>query len=252
MMKYLKLYENFKTIEEDRVQIRPGRNKEAHFGKVQNIIIKFDGKDITSEDGVVGLGKMNIVIKNNEIIVGDIFIPEKYRNQGIATVVYQKIADYFGLPVVNSKTKGFEQTMEGGYIWKNREKFEPRNQIRLYRIENPNIPYDESREGRVSNKDLIGQFFTDNINDVSNYIRKNQKVDGSRLVYVDIPQDDLETYHVSKNPKAPSDVESNNWLVPNMIKRNYVDLDILPKITGNINSLNLAKQELEKIINNLA
>lgn len=251
MMKYLKLYENFKTIEEDRVQIRLGRNKGAHFGKVQNIIIKFDGKDITSEDGVVGLGKMNIVIKNNEIMVGDIFIPEKYRNQGIATVVYQKISDHFGLPVVNSKTKGFEQTMEGGYIWKNREKFEPRNQIRLYRIENPNIPYDESREGRVSNKDLIGQFFTDNITDVSNYIRKNQKVDGIRLVYVDITQDDLETYHVSKNSKAPSDVESNNWLVPNMIKRNYVDLDILPKITGNINSLNLAVQELEKIINNL-
>jgi hypothetical protein len=125
------------------------------------------------------------------------------------------------------------------------------SKIRLYRIENPNIPYDESREGIVSNKDLIGQFFTDNINDVSTYIRKNQKVDGIRLLYVDIPQDDLETYHVSKNSKAPSDVESNNWLIPNTIKRNYVDLNILPKITGNINSLNLAKQELEKIINNL-
>ena len=125
------------------------------------------------------------------------------------------------------------------------------SKIRLYRIENPNIPYDaKSREGIVSNKNLIGQFFTDNINDVSTYIRKNQKVDGIRLVYVDISQDDLETYHVSKNPKAPSDVESNNWLIPNTIKRNYVDLGDLPKVTGNLNSLNLAKQELEKIIKN--
>lgn len=252
MMKYLKLYENFKTIEEDRVQIRPGRNTHNHFGKIQNIIIMLDGQDITSENGVGGLGQMNIVINDGEIYIGDIVIPEKYRSQGIATIVYQKIADYFGLPVVNSKTKGRNQLDQGGEIWKNREKFEPRNQIRLYRIENPNIPYDESREGIVSNKDLIGQFFTDNITYVSGYIRKNQKVDGIRLVYVDMPQDDLETYHVSKNPKAPSDVESNNWLVPNMIKRNYVDLDILPKITGNINSLNLAKQELEKIINNLS
>ena len=139
------------------------------------------------------------------------------------------------------KVKNFKQFVNENY----------NSKIRLYRIENPNIPYDESREGIVSNKDLIGQFFTDNINDVSTYIRKNQKVDGIRLVYVDIPQDDLETYHVSKNPKAPSDVESNNWLIPNTIKRNYVDLSVLPKITGNINSLNLAKQELEKIINKL-
>lgn len=114
-------------IEEDRVQIRLGRSADRHFGKVQNIIIKVDDDDITSQDDVPGLGKMNIVIKDDEIIVGDIFIPEKYRRQGIATVVYQKISDYFGLPIVNSKTKGFNQTMEGGYIWKDREKFEPRN-----------------------------------------------------------------------------------------------------------------------------
>jgi predicted GNAT family acetyltransferase len=95
--------------------------------KVQNIIIMVDDQDITSEDDVPGLGKMNIVIKDNEIIVGDIFIPEKYRKQGIATIVYQKISDYFNLPIVSSKTKGFNQTIEGGHIWKKRERFEPKN-----------------------------------------------------------------------------------------------------------------------------
>ena len=84
-----------KEIEEDKIQIRLGRSAERHFGKVQNIIIMVDDQDITSEDDVHGLGKMNIVIKDNEIIVGDIFIPEKYRKQGIATIVYQKISDYF-------------------------------------------------------------------------------------------------------------------------------------------------------------
>ena len=116
-----------REIEEDRIQIRLGRSAERHFGTVQNIIIQVDNEDITGQDGEPGLGKMNIVIKDGEIIVGDIFIPEKYRRQGIATQVYQKISDHFGLPIVNSKTKGFNQTMEGGYMWKDREKFEPRN-----------------------------------------------------------------------------------------------------------------------------
>ena len=116
-----------REIEEDRIQIRLGRSAERHFGTVQNIIIQVDNEDITGQDGESGLGKMNIVIKDGEIIVGDIFIPEKYRRQGIATQVYQKISDHFGLPIVNSKTKGFNQTMEGGYMWKDRENFEPRN-----------------------------------------------------------------------------------------------------------------------------
>jgi len=120
-----------REIEEDKIQIRLGRSAERHFGKVQNIIIMVDDQDITSEDDVPGLGKMNIVIKDNEIIVGDIFIPEKYRKQGIATIVYQKISDYFNLPIVNSKTKGFNQTIEGGHIWKKRERFRPYNKMNL-------------------------------------------------------------------------------------------------------------------------
>jgi hypothetical protein len=136
-----------KEIEEDKIQIRLGRSAERHFGKVQNIIIMVDDQDITSEDDVPGLGKMNIVIKDNEIIVGDIFIPEKYRKQGIATIVYQKISDYFNLPIVNSKTKGFNQTIEGGHIWKKRERFEPKNlQEQISRIQSMMGTINESKE----------------------------------------------------------------------------------------------------------
>jgi len=117
-------------ITPDRVQIKLGRNAERPFGTVQNIIIKLDGEDITSEDGVAGLGQMNVVIKDGEAVVGDIVIPEKYRNQGIATIVYQKVADELGVPIVNSKTKGFNQLEQGSYIWKNRDRFEPRNPIK--------------------------------------------------------------------------------------------------------------------------
>ncbi len=138
-----------REIEEDKIQIRLGRSAERHFGKVQNIIIMVDDQDITSEDDVPGLGKMNIVIKDNEIIVGDIFIPEKYRKQGIATIVYQKISDYFNLPIVNSKTKGFNQTIEGGHIWKKRERFEPKNlqeQIRRILREEANKKFPKPNE----------------------------------------------------------------------------------------------------------
>ena len=126
-IKSFKVSDPSTRIEEDRVQIRLGRNMYNHFGKVQNIIIMVDDQDITSEDGVVGLGQMNIVINDGEIYVGNIVIPEKYRGQGIATIVYQKISDHFGLPIVNSITKGRNQLDQGGQIWKNREKFEPRN-----------------------------------------------------------------------------------------------------------------------------
>ena len=141
-----------REIEEDKIQIRLGRSAERHFGKVQNIIIMVDDQDITSEDDVPGLGKMNIVIKDNEIIVGDIFIPEKYRKQGIATIVYQKISDYFNLPIVNSKTKGFNQTIEGGHIWKKRERFEPKNlQEHIKRILQEDVEEKSSRKIKLQN-----------------------------------------------------------------------------------------------------
>lgn len=124
--------------------------------------------------------------------------------------------------------------------------------IRLYRIENTNILYDESIEGIVSKREIIGQFFTDSINTVANYLKKNQKEDGINLVYVDIPKSDLDKYHVSNNEFSKTmDVESDNWIIPQSIARNYVDLSSVTKVTGNFLTLNKAKKELTEIINNL-
>jgi hypothetical protein len=130
--------------------------------------------------------------------------------------------------------------------------FQGNNTVRLYRIENKNIPYDESREGIVSKKEIIGGFFTDNPNTVANYIRKNQSTEGISLVYVDVLKSDLDKYHVSKNKYAKNmDVESDNWIIPQNINRNYVDLKDLTKVTGNFMTLSKAKTELSDIINNL-
>lgn len=70
----------------------------------------------------------NVVVKDSEIVVGSIRLPEKYQGKGLTKYIYQAVADKLQLPIFNSKTKGYNQTESGGYIWKNRTSFIP-NQI---------------------------------------------------------------------------------------------------------------------------
>jgi hypothetical protein len=155
------------------------------------------------------------------------------------------------------EAKGYnysEITVDGQVIGTWSKPTQPSTQptVRLYRIENKNIPYDESREGIVSKKEIVGGFFTDNIETLSNYIRKNQSQEGINLVYVDISKDDLDKYHVSKNEYAKNmDVESDNWIIPSNINRNYIDISSVSKVTGNFMTLSKAKQELKSIIDKL-
>jgi len=110
------------------ISIELGRNAERPFGTVQNIIVSYKGVPITSQDKVAGLGEMNIVINDGEIIVGMIRIPEAYQNKGLAKHIYQAVADRLRLPIINSKLKGYNQSESGSYIWKNRTVFTPKNQ----------------------------------------------------------------------------------------------------------------------------
>jgi uncharacterized protein (DUF2237 family) len=179
-----------KEIEEDRIQIRLGRSAERHFGKVQNIIIQVDDQDVTSQDDEPGLGKMNIVIKDDEIVVGDIFIPEKYRKQGIATAVYQKISDYFGIPIVNSTTKGFNQTIEGGYIWKKRDRFEPRSlQEHIRKVLKEEVTKDKNLYGeklKPCSRNPMTGFYRDG------YCRTGDNDTGSHTVCAKVTEEFLE------------------------------------------------------------
>lgn len=126
------------------------------------------------------------------------------------------------------------------------------NTTRLYRIENRNIPYDESREWIVSKREIIGCFFTDTINTLSNYIRKNQRQAWIELVYLDIPTSKLEDYHVMRNEYTQDmNVENDNRIIPNSVKRNHVDLSSLSQVTGNFLSFKNWQQELNQIISTL-
>ncbi len=127
---------------------------------------------------------------------------------------------------------------------------EKNDTVRLYRIENLNIPYDDRREGDVSKKEIIGCWFTDREN-VLSFLKKNQRQEGATLVYVDINREDLDKYHVINSPYTKGlDVEPDNYIIPHDVKRNYVDLKDITKST-NFFTTKKAQSELSDIIDNL-
>jgi hypothetical protein len=123
------------------------------------------------------------------------------------------------------------------------------NTKRLWRIENPNIKFDPSKvaNGNAQQQHL-GNWFSDDINYVSNYLRKNQKVPGSRLVEVNVPESELSKYHIS-NYENMKDVEPRNWLIPNDAFRNYTDLSHLPISGGNLSKIKENQNYIKELVN---
>lgn len=84
----------------------------------------------------------------------------------------------------------------------------------LYRIENPSaysVP-----NGETSHAELVGQWFSPNLDTALNYLRKSTQtfgkdahpIDGAQLVIASLSMDQLETHHVSHHPIAATmDVE---------------------------------------------
>lgn len=100
--------------------------------------------------------------------------------------------------------------------------------ISLYRYENPNLPYDEDREGIVSKKGLIGSWYTDNLDDLKTYTFmriKGQK--GGRFVVVRVKRDELDKYDATKLPETKDmDLESGNFIIPNEVgNKSRVEVD---------------------------
>ena len=134
------------------------------------------------------------------------------------------------------------------------------NTVRLYRIENPTIT--AQPDGAVSHEDLIGQWYTPNIGTATNYLRKvtqtfgegSHLIEGAQLVVTDVPETDLEAFHVSKHPIASKmDVEVDNYLIPNPERypSTRVELDdTLGDLRGNLGRLDKlveAKQRVAQV-----
>ena len=125
--------------------------------------------------------------------------------------------------------------------------------ISLYRIENKNI--EKEPDGITSHKDLKGQWFSPDLETALVYLRKSQqtfgaeakRVDGANLVVVKIPKEEFENLHVSKHPIASQmDVENDNYIVPENIERNYINLDDVQDKVGNFENFQKAKKQVEE------
>jgi hypothetical protein len=102
----------------------------------------------------------------------------------------------------------------------------------VYRVENPNIA--GTPNGVTSHEDLVGQWFSPNVDTALGYLRKSTQtfgrnaapVDGARLVIAHVATEQLDAMHVSRHPIAASmDVESDNYIVP---RDGSVPTEIIP------------------------
>lgn len=125
--------------------------------------------------------------------------------------------------------------------------------ISLYRIENKNI--ERKPDGITSHKDLKGQWFSPDLETALVYLRKSQqsfgtdakRVLGANLVVVKISKEEFENFHVSKHPIASQmDVENDNYIIPENIERNYINLDDVQDKVGNFENLQKAKEQIKE------
>lgn len=85
--------------------------------------------------------------------------------------------------------------------------------VTVYRYENPSSSYDESREGIVSKRTLVGNWFTMNVGDLRTYIKTRQP--GGKIVVVRIPSDQMVIYDATINDETREmDIEKGNFIIP--------------------------------------
>jgi hypothetical protein len=127
---------------------------------------------------------------------------------------------------------------------------------KLYRIENPNISTEP--DGINSHPSLVWQWFAPDIAYTVNYLKKSQQiivdriiqpVPGVQLVVLEVPENELNKFHVSQNPTASKmDIEPDNFIVPLEDQLRYsrqtISLDDIELVWGNFRKLQTAKQAI--------
>jgi len=86
----------------------------------------------------------------------------------------------------------------------------------LYRYENKTIPYDDSREGIVSKKALIGAWFTNSLDDLRTYFTSRvQGVRGGNFIAVRVRNEDLAHFDATTHTETKDmDIETGNYIIP--------------------------------------
>lgn len=136
----------------------------------------------------------------------------------------------------------------------------PAGTVPLYRIENPNIT--ARPNGETSHKELVGQWFSPDLDKVTHYLRKSTQtfgrdahiVDGAQLVIAYVPEEMLDTLHVSQDSTASHmDVESDNYIVPRDGTINITTVPLDESLSdlrgdlGNIDRLSEARKRIAEL-----
>lgn len=88
--------------------------------------------------------------------------------------------------------------------------------VTLYRFENPNDPYDNSRHGETSLDQHVGQWYTDDIDQLFTYaISKIKGLEGGRYVTIRVNATDLPKYDTMG--RTDVDHDKGNYIVPDEI-----------------------------------
>jgi len=106
--------------------------------------------------------------------------------------------------------------------------------IPVYRVENPTKQDSRGPDGITSHENLIGQWFSPNLDTALNYLRKSTQtfgkdaspIDGAQLVVAHVPADELDAHHVMRHPVASGmDVEDDNFIIP---RDGSIPTDVIP------------------------
>lgn len=127
----------------------------------------------------------------------------------------------------------------------------------VYRIENPDIQ--AMPDGVTSHEELVGQWFSPNLDTALRYLRKSTQtfgkvikpVDGAQLVVAYVPTERLSHLHVSQHPiGANMDVENDNYIVPRdgSVRTDIVPLDeVIGDLRGQLGNFNKKKEARQRI-----
>lgn len=131
------------------------------------------------------------------------------------------------------------------------------NTTTLYRIENPNIP--SNPDGITSHKNLVGQWFSPDLDYVSQYLpkstqtfgRNSEVVDGAQLVVAQVPTDVLPKLDAfSHDTASKMDIEPGNYIIPRdgSIPMDTHPLDeVVDELRGNLNNFNKLTEAKRRI-----
>lgn len=117
---------------------------------------------------------------------------------------------------MTEKLQGENRVFSENLLLSRKEIYQDTAYITLYRYENKNVPYDESREGVVSKKILVGAWFCDSIEDLKTYfIQRVQGVAGGSFVTIRVKRAELARYDATSHPETQDmDVEAGNYVIP--------------------------------------